>query len=144
VASEVKFLEVQNYMHQREFAVAQQKLQITQLEQELQAAKVDLDASGIAYNADQADMGAGVAGEEIRMSSVPVSMNETERSLWQKQAAYEVASYHARSQYAKEQREIDDLQDKIAECVAAIRVLKAELAEKYIRAPLDGIVSDPL
>ncbi|MBX9689893.1 MAG: HlyD family efflux transporter periplasmic adaptor subunit [Candidatus Obscuribacterales bacterium] len=142
VASEVKFLEVQNYMHQREFSVAQQNLQITELEQELNAAQVDLESSGRAFNADKADLIAGVEAESAKLSSVPLSVNETVRALESKQAAFEVASYHARARYSKELTEISAIQRKISEGQSAALVLSEQLSEKYIKAPVDGTVSD--
>ncbi len=142
VASEVKFLEIKNYMYQKEYYVQQQRLQIAEREQELSAARLDLDSSGRAFDADQADLVAGVKAEDAKISSVPISMNETARTLEFKQAAFEVAAYHARARYAKEMTEISNLQRKISECNSAVRELEEELREKYLRAPFNGEVSD--
>ncbi|MBX9724992.1 MAG: HlyD family efflux transporter periplasmic adaptor subunit [Candidatus Obscuribacterales bacterium] len=142
VASEVKFLEVQNYLHQREFSVAQQKLQIEELEKDLNVAKMEFESSSFAYNADQAELGASVMNSNTEISSVPLSENETVRALQNKQSAFEVAAYHASSRYSKELTEISSLQRKIDECKAAVTVLQAILAEKYIKAPVDGNVSN--
>ncbi len=143
VASEVKFLEVQNYLHQREFSVDQQKLQIEEMERQLKAAKLELDSSNFAYNAAQADLGASLMQSNVQISSVPLSENQTVRSLENKQADFEIASYHASSHFSKERTEISTLQRKIDECKDSIEVLQAILAEKFIKAPVDGTVSDP-
>lgn len=142
VASEVKYLDVQNYLHQREFSVAQQKQQIAQLEQAVQQARLDLEASALAYEADQADMKAGVKSEEMRIASVPLSMNDTMKTLQHSQAEFAVASYNAHSRFSKERAEISSLERKIAETITTVNVLKEELAEKEIRSPIDGTVSD--
>lgn len=144
VASEVKYLDVQSYMHQREFLVAQQRMQVRDLEQQLSAAKVDLNSSGLAYIADSADLVAGVKAEEQKVFAVPLSMNDAARALQNKQAAFDVADYHARARYSKELTEISNLQKKLTETNAAITVLKEQLAEKHLRAPVDGSVSDLL
>lgn len=143
VASEVKFLEVQSYLHQREFSVDQQKLQIEEMERQLKAAKLELDSSSFAYNAAQADLGASLMQSNIQIASVPLSENQTVRSLENKQADFEIASYHASSHFSKERTEISTLQRKIDECKDSIEVLQAILAEKFIKATVDGTVSDP-
>lgn len=142
VASEVKFLDVQNYIHQRQFLNAQQKLQIAELEQQLNAAKTNLSSSERAYKAEQADLGAGVKIEETKIASVPLEMNEAFRSLQFRQASFEVASYHARGHYAKELTEIGKLQREISAARTAAIVLRKLLDEKYLRAPVDGTVAN--
>ncbi|MBX9877576.1 MAG: HlyD family efflux transporter periplasmic adaptor subunit [Candidatus Obscuribacterales bacterium] len=142
VASEVKFLDVKNYMNQREYAVAQLKLQISDLEQAVKSAHVDLESKKLSYNAERLDMEAQIRGQETQISSVPLSMNESVRALEHRQAEFEVASYNARARYAMELKEISSLEKKIIACQAAVNVLKVQLSERFVRSPIDGIVSD--
>ncbi len=142
IASEVKFLEVQNCLHQREFSVAQQKQQIAQLEQDLKSARLDLESSSSAYNAEQADLQASLKSEDLRIASVPLSMNNTTRHYEGARAAFAVTLASARARLSKEKAEISSLEKKISEIAIVVKMNGEVLSEKSIKSPRDGTVSD--
>lgn len=141
VASGVKYLNVQSYVHQREYAVLQTETQIASTEQQLGAAKMDLNAAGSSYKADRADMMAAIKSDDAKIIGVPLSINNTAKELDTKEAAFNVASYHARAHLAKEVTEMDTLDRKISEATASIELLKQLMRERVIKSPIDGIVS---
>lgn len=141
VASGVKYLDVQNYVHQREYAVLQTKTHLADLEQQLKAAKLDYDGAKMSFSADQAEMLAAVRADDAKIIGVPLAMSDTTRELHSKRASFNVALYHAKARLAKELTELDKLERKISESTAAIDLLEQMLAERVIRSPLDGVVS---
>ena len=141
VASGVKYLEVQNYAHQRQFGVLQKRSQIAEVEQQLSAAKFDLQAAHSAYNANKADMMAALKAEDAKIVGVPLAMSDTTRHLEAQHSAFEVAMYHAKAQLAKEETELHKLGRKISEETASIELQEKLISERTIRAPIAGIVS---
>jgi hemolysin D len=141
IASEVKYLQAQSFVHQKRYNVIQQKAQIAGLEQQLRSATIELQSSKLAFEADKADMQANLKADEARIGSIPLAMNSADRNLHNKQAEFEVASYRARARFSKEYSEVHELQRKIGECAATIDLLNQQVAQRTIEAPVDGTVT---
>lgn len=141
VASGVKFLDVQNYLHQRQFAVIQTKTRLAEQEQQLESAKLDLESARANYHADRADMEAALKADDARIIGVPLQINDTARNVNTKRAEYKVALYHAKARLTKELSELDNLDRKIGEETALIESLEYILSERVITSPINGVVS---
>lgn len=141
VASGVKFLEAQNYVHQREYAVLETKTHLADLEQQQRSLKLDLQSATVSYRADRADMRAQLNADDARIIRLPLAVRDTEKNVQAKRADYDIALYHAKARLTKELLEIDRLDKRIGEAKSSVELLTELANDRTIRAPIDGIVS---